>query len=90
MMIYYAFCLLFMMCVRPFVSMKFTESKGTKSIYAALYFLPILIVIQAVLGGLLCKLNVINVVKLRAACLEFYKHHIYHWIKFIWTTILSF
>lgn len=56
-MIYYAFSLLFLMCARPLISMKFVECKGTKSIYAALYFLPILIVIQAVLGGLLCKHN---------------------------------
>lgn len=56
-MIYYTFSLLFLMCARPLISMKFVECKGTKSIYAALYFLPILIVIQAVLGGLLCKYN---------------------------------
>ncbi|XP_069117426.1 JNK1/MAPK8-associated membrane protein-like [Argopecten irradians] len=52
-MIYYAFCLVLMMLVRPFVSYKFVQSRGTKSIYAALYFLPILIVLQAVFGGLL-------------------------------------
>ncbi|KAL4239045.1 hypothetical protein ACF0H5_003749 [Mactra antiquata] len=52
-MVYYAFSLLFMMCLRPFVSVKFVNCLGTKSIYAALYFLPILIMVQAVLGGLL-------------------------------------
>ncbi|XP_060073256.1 JNK1/MAPK8-associated membrane protein-like [Ylistrum balloti] len=52
-MIYYAFCLLLLMLVRPFVSYTFVQSRGTKSIYAALYFLPILIVLQAVFGGLL-------------------------------------
>ncbi|XP_048734627.1 JNK1/MAPK8-associated membrane protein-like [Ostrea edulis] len=52
-MIYYAFSLLLMMLVRPILSYKFTGKRGTKSIYAALYFHPILIVLQAVLSGLL-------------------------------------
>lgn len=54
-MIYYAFSLLLMMLLRPAISYKFTQRRGTKSIYAALYFHPILIVLQAVLSGLLCK-----------------------------------
>ncbi|KAL3874476.1 hypothetical protein ACJMK2_037490 [Sinanodonta woodiana] len=52
-MIYYAFSLLMLMLIRPLVSVNFVESRGTKSMYAALYFLPILIVLQAVFGGLL-------------------------------------
>lgn len=52
-MIYYAFSLLLMMLFRPAISYKFTQRRGTKSIYAALYFHPILIVLQAVLSGLL-------------------------------------
>lgn len=52
-MIYYAFSMGLMMLVRPFISFKFVDGRGTKSIYAALYFLPILIVTQAVLGGLI-------------------------------------
>lgn len=52
-MVYYALCLLFMMALRPLISIKFVDSLGTKSIYAALYFIPILIVLQAVFGGLL-------------------------------------
>lgn len=52
-MIYYAFSLIFLMTIRPIVSIKFLESRGSRSIYAALYFLPILIVVQAVLGGLI-------------------------------------
>ena len=54
-MVYYAFSLLLLMLLRPLISIQFVESKGTKSIYAALYFLPILIVLQAVFGGLICK-----------------------------------
>ncbi|XP_022333142.2 JNK1/MAPK8-associated membrane protein-like [Crassostrea virginica] len=52
-MIYYAFSLLLMMLARPIVSYNFTQRRGTKSIYAALYFHPVLIVLQAVLSGLL-------------------------------------
>lgn len=52
-MIYYAFSLVLMLLLRPFVSYKFVESRGTKSIYAALYFLPILIITQAIFGGLI-------------------------------------
>lgn len=52
-MIYYAFSLLFMMLFRPLLSYNCVEAKGSKSIYAALYFHPILIVLQAMCGGLL-------------------------------------
>ncbi len=57
-MVYYAFGLVAMMLVRPILSAKFVHNRGTKSIYAALYFFPILVVIQAVFAGLLCKLFV--------------------------------
>lgn len=56
-MIYYAFCLVSMMLFRPWLSAKFTHHGGTKSIYAALYFFPILTVVHAVLAGLLCKFS---------------------------------
>ncbi|KAL5009253.1 hypothetical protein ScPMuIL_014834 [Solemya velum] len=52
-MIYYAFSLVLLMLLRPFISCKFVGSRGTRAIYAALYFLPMLIVIQAVFGGLI-------------------------------------
>lgn len=52
-MVYYAFSLLLLMLLRPIISIYFVESKGTMSIYAALYFLPLLIVLQAVFGGLI-------------------------------------
>lgn len=57
--IYYAFCLVFMMLLRPLLVKKIAcglgKSDRFKSIYAALYFFPILTVLQAVGGGLLCK-----------------------------------
>ncbi|XP_071079566.1 JNK1/MAPK8-associated membrane protein-like [Haliotis cracherodii] len=52
-MVYYAISLVLLMLIRPVISYKLVEGRGTKSIYAALYFLPILIVLQAVFGGLL-------------------------------------
>ena len=54
-MIYYAFSLVLMMLFRPFISYKFVDGRGNKSIYAALYFLPVLIITQAVFGGLICE-----------------------------------
>ncbi|XP_075782468.1 JNK1/MAPK8-associated membrane protein isoform X2 [Pelodiscus sinensis] len=55
--IYYAFCLVLMMLLRPLLVKKIAcglgKSDRFKSIYAALYFFPILTVIQAVGGGLL-------------------------------------
>nr|XP_023681261.1 JNK1/MAPK8-associated membrane protein isoform X4 [Paramormyrops kingsleyae] len=58
-LIYYAFCLVLMMLLRPLLVKKIAcglgKSDRFKSIYAALYFFPILTVLQAVGGGLLCK-----------------------------------
>ncbi|XP_041071276.1 JNK1/MAPK8-associated membrane protein isoform X3 [Carcharodon carcharias] len=55
--IYYAFCLVFMMLLRPLLVKKIAcglgKSDRFKSIYAALYFFPILTVLQAVGAGLL-------------------------------------
>lgn len=56
-LIYYAFCLVMMMLLRPLLVKKIAcglgKSDRFKSIYAALYFFPILTVLQAVGGGLL-------------------------------------
>ncbi|XP_015278570.1 PREDICTED: JNK1/MAPK8-associated membrane protein [Gekko japonicus] len=55
--IYYAFCLVLMMLLRPLLVKKIAcglgKSDRFKSIYAALYFFPILTLLQAVGGGLL-------------------------------------
>jgi hypothetical protein len=42
-----------MLLVRIAISVHFVNNKGKRSIYAALYFLPTLIVIQSVLAGLI-------------------------------------
>lgn len=59
--IYYAFCLVLMMLLRPLLVKKIACGLGRsdrfKSIYAALYFFPILTVLQAVGGGLLCEFS---------------------------------
>ncbi|XP_028294349.1 JNK1/MAPK8-associated membrane protein isoform X2 [Gouania willdenowi] len=59
-LIYYAFCLVMMMLLRPLLVKKIAcglgKSDRFKSIYAALYFFPILTVLQAVGGGLLLGL----------------------------------
>ncbi|KAK7904012.1 hypothetical protein WMY93_016619 [Mugilogobius chulae] len=56
-LIYYAFCLVMMMLLRPLLVKKIAcglgKSDRFRSIYAALYFFPILTVLQAVGGGLL-------------------------------------
>lgn len=52
-MIFYAVSLVCMLIVRPFLSIKLVNKKGTDSIYAALYFFPMLTVGQAILGGIL-------------------------------------
>uniref|UniRef100_A0A672MVL5 JNK1/MAPK8-associated membrane protein-like n=1 Tax=Sinocyclocheilus grahami TaxID=75366 RepID=A0A672MVL5_SINGR len=60
-LIYYAFCLVFMMLLRPLLVKKIACGLGKtdrfRSIYAALYFFPILTVLQAVGGGLLYVLK---------------------------------
>ena len=50
--VFYGFCALTMLCIRPWLSSKFLPGRGRSAIYAALYFLPILGVIHAVGGGL--------------------------------------
>ena len=59
MLIYYAFCLVMMMMLRPLLVKKIAcglgKSDRFRSIYAALYFFPILTVLQAIGGGLLCE-----------------------------------
>ena len=52
--IYYAFSLVSLLLCRPIISVQLTQDGGTKSIYAALYFLPILICVHAVLAGFIC------------------------------------
>ena len=54
-MVFYALSLVFMLLLRPWLSAKFVQEKGTASIYAALYFFPLLTIGQAILGGILCK-----------------------------------
>jgi len=52
-LIFYSISLVLMMMFRPLLCYKVSSIQGSRSIYAALYFLPILIVIHSVLGGII-------------------------------------
>ncbi|XP_011496481.1 PREDICTED: JNK1/MAPK8-associated membrane protein [Ceratosolen solmsi marchali] len=51
--VFYAFAIVIMLIVRPFIAGKFLPKKGKFSIYAALYFFPILALLHAVGSGLI-------------------------------------
>lgn len=51
--IHYSIQLILMMLVRPGLSVKLSDNLGRSSIYAALYFIPILTVMHAVFAGLI-------------------------------------
>lgn len=53
--VFYALALLIMLLIRPWVCRKFLPRRSKMSIYAAMYFIPILTLLHAVMGGLLCK-----------------------------------
>lgn len=53
MLIYYALCLVTLLLIRPLLASHCLPVRGKTSIYAAMYFLPILTVLHAVCGGLL-------------------------------------
>lgn len=52
-LMYYAVCVGLLILVRPIISHQFCDGQGRASIYAALYFLPSLVVLHAVFGGLI-------------------------------------
>lgn len=51
--VFYGFALLLMLLIRPWICKKFIPRQSKMSIYAAMYFIPILAVIHALIGGLL-------------------------------------
>ncbi|XP_033110865.1 JNK1/MAPK8-associated membrane protein-like [Anneissia japonica] len=51
--IFFGYQWVLMVLFRPILSVKFCKNQGRNSIYAALYFLPILVVIHAVCAGLI-------------------------------------
>lgn len=54
-LIFYAMGIIIMLIIRPFLTHFFLPKVGKVTIYAALYFYPILMLLQAVLGGVMCK-----------------------------------
>ncbi|XP_030763417.1 JNK1/MAPK8-associated membrane protein [Sitophilus oryzae] len=51
--LFYILSLAFMLLIRPWVCKKFFSKRGKMSIYAAMYFIPILALTHAVIGGLI-------------------------------------
>ncbi|XP_012275873.1 JNK1/MAPK8-associated membrane protein [Orussus abietinus] len=51
--VFYAFGIILMLLIRPIIAKKFLPKEGKFSIYAALYFFPILSLLHAVCGGLI-------------------------------------
>lgn len=51
--LFFVLSLLLMLIVRPWVCNKYLPRQSKKSIYAALYFIPILVLVHALVGGLL-------------------------------------
>lgn len=52
--VFYALGIALMLLIRPIIAKKFLPKQGKLSIYAALYFYPILALLHAVGGGLIC------------------------------------
>jgi len=52
--VFYALGIVLMLLIRPLIARKFLPKQGKFSIYAALYFYPILALLHAVGGGLIC------------------------------------
>ncbi|XP_066262494.1 JNK1/MAPK8-associated membrane protein [Euwallacea similis] len=51
--IFYVLNLSTMLLLRPWVCKKFLPKQGKMSIYAAMYFIPVLVLIHAIIGGLI-------------------------------------
>lgn len=53
--VFYGLCIVLMLSIRPYLSKKYLPHTGKMAIYYALYFFPILALLHAVAGGLICK-----------------------------------
>ncbi|KAG5889412.1 hypothetical protein JTB14_018286 [Gonioctena quinquepunctata] len=53
--LFYGLCLLLMLLIRPWACKRFLPRQSKMSIYAAMYFIPILVLKHALIGGLLCE-----------------------------------
>ncbi|KAL1514081.1 hypothetical protein ABEB36_003401 [Hypothenemus hampei] len=51
--LFYVLALIVMLTIRPWICRKFLPRQGKMSIYSAMYFIPILILTHAVIGGLI-------------------------------------
>lgn len=55
-LVFYLLCVILMMTIRPGLNNKFLKF-GKSAVYCALYFFPILSLLHAVAGGLICKFS---------------------------------
>lgn len=53
--IFYGLCVTIMLLIRPWLVHFFLPKTGGATVYAALYFFPVLAVLHAIFGGLICK-----------------------------------
>lgn len=53
--VFYLFCVTFMMIIRPGLNVKFLPYRGKLAVYYALYIFPILALLHAVAGGVICE-----------------------------------
>lgn len=54
----YAFALLLMLTIRPWICSRCLPMQSKMSVYAAMYFIPILAMAHAIGAGIICKLKI--------------------------------
>lgn len=67
--VFYALGIALMLLIRPIIAKKFLPKQGKLSIYAALYFYPILALLHAVGGGLICMYILNFIINLFLFCI---------------------
>lgn len=55
--VFYAMCVVNMLLIRTIIVNRFFPKKGKYTIYAALYFFPLLALLHAIAGGLICEFS---------------------------------
>lgn len=57
-LVFYLLCIILMMIIRPILNVHFLKN-GRNAVYNALYFIPILGLLHTIVGGLICKKDLI-------------------------------
>lgn len=58
---FYAIAVSLMLLIRPWIAGHFLPISGKLSIYAAMYFFPLLSVVHAAFGGLVCRFQAFSI-----------------------------